>query len=176
MLYRRDSTSAFVHTSVFQFLLPFTSPAQPKSYRLDSAVSARPGLYRTSTSPVPGHQLPAAAALLPIAQVFVGPFAGDEHPPEQVCLPPSLPFLLCKIEYPDPNLSYLAICIRMGSVLITSVIPALCLRTMFFLAKIMGVPRVLYLAGPGNNGLKHQSHLMCCLAYYLSNIINSISS
>ena len=46
-----------------------------------------------------------AAALYPAAQVFVGPFAGNEHPPvtHQVCPPPSLPFLLGKIEHPNPN-------------------------------------------------------------------------
>ena len=39
----------------------------------------------------------------PGAEAFVGIFAGDEHPPG---IPtPSLPFLLCETEHPNPNLN-----------------------------------------------------------------------
>lgn len=57
-----------------------------------------------------------AAALLPAAQVFVGPFAcgvGDERLPHQVCLP--LLFPSVQNVHLNPNLTYLAICIRIRS-------------------------------------------------------------
>ena len=87
---------------------PRPAPGAPPPHA-DDAGSRRPapvhlacprtGFGRLNTA------LPPAAALLLAAQVFVGPFAGNEHPPvtHQVCPPPSLPFLLGKIEHPNPN-------------------------------------------------------------------------
>ena len=43
----------------------------------------------------------------PGAEAFVGLFAGDELPPGIAT--PSLPFLLCETDNPNPSLSYLAI-------------------------------------------------------------------
>jgi hypothetical protein len=98
------------------------SPRLPKSYRLDSAVSARPGLYRTSTSAGPGLASVADRRRPTPNCPGLHWALCRRRAPTRVGMPaPSLPFLLCKTEYPNPNLSYLAICIRMGSVLITSV-------------------------------------------------------
>ena len=84
---------------------PAPGPRRPPP-RADDAGSQHPapvhiacprtGFGRLNTA------LPTAAALLPAAQVFAGPFAGNEHPPitHQVWPPPSLPFLLGKIEHP----------------------------------------------------------------------------
>jgi hypothetical protein len=39
---------------------------------------------------------------MPSAKAFIGPFSSDEHPPGIHI--PSLPFLFCKAEHPNPNL------------------------------------------------------------------------
>jgi hypothetical protein len=52
----------------------------------------------------------ATAAAQARSQVFVGPFAGDEDLPGMPA--PFAPLLLCETESPNPNLSYLVICIR----------------------------------------------------------------
>ena len=79
-------------------VLPFTSPACPDSYvrfgRFDRING--PNTRRPCRSPPPPY--------FPAAQVFVvGPFSGAA---------PRLPFLLFEMEIPNPDFSYLAICIR----------------------------------------------------------------
>ena len=66
-------------------LLPFSSP-------LPFASASPPARDRELDSVVAATLLLLAAAAL----VFIGPFAGDEHPPHQVCPAPS------KTEHPNP--------------------------------------------------------------------------
>jgi hypothetical protein len=59
---------------------------------------------------------PPAYGQLP--KVLVGPFAGDEHPPQPPGIPPLLfPFCCAKLPnwHPNPDLSYFRICIRIWS-------------------------------------------------------------
>lgn len=63
--------------------------------------------------PTPVHHTTfprAAAALQQVPQVFAAPFASDEHPTGTPVLCPTL--LMCETEHPNPNLSCLAIYIR----------------------------------------------------------------
>ena len=53
----------------------------------------------------------------PGAQVSGGPFVGDERAPTGTRTP-SPPFLLCETEFPNPNLSYLFICMYSDLILI----------------------------------------------------------
>ena len=69
-------------------------------------------------------------------RVFVGPFAGDEHPPGMPS--PSLPSLLCETEHASPNLSYLCSDLTQSQNF-TCIMP-----TDFGFAKIIGHTHVLY--------------------------------
>jgi hypothetical protein len=79
-----------VHHCLF-FSLPLRVRARALSLSLVATTRRSPRL------PTPG------------AEVFVGPYAGDEHPPGMPI--PYFPFLLCETEHINPNLIYLAICI-----------------------------------------------------------------
>lgn len=90
--------------------------------------------WRRLRSPAPGTRVffgRGRCRPTPGGQVFSGPFAGDVH--HQVRPPFGLPFLLCEIEHPNPNLLSV-----FGSDLITNFI---CMPTSFdCFAKIIWGP------------------------------------
>ena len=77
-------------------------PSAAFSFSLPHEPACRVRFSASPLSRAPTTGVAAAAAPTPGAEAFAGLVAGDKHPPG---IPtPSLPFLLCEAEDPNPNL------------------------------------------------------------------------